>query len=154
MFAIKRKGFAMILAIFIVVLIALGGTLLLSNTALGNKSISNGYLRSQAELLAESATEYTLMRAQGTNTAAGTCLNQLNINVNDANGSKMFDINVSLAYSFRGAAPTNAGGVHICTTLAESTQKDSMVLIDATVTSDINFTNETVQVHKRSWQKL
>jgi hypothetical protein len=151
MFAIKRKGFAMILAIFVVVLIALGGTLLLSNTALGSKSISNGYLRSQAELLAESATEYALMRAQGTNTAAGSCLNQLNITVNDANGGKMFDVNVSLAYSFRGFAPTKA----VCTTLAESTQKDSMVLIDATVTSDINSTDEkTVQVHKRSWQKL
>lgn len=153
MFAIKRKGFAMILAIFVVVLIALGGTLLLSNTALGSKSISNGYLRSQAELLAESATEYALMRAQGTNTAAGRCLNQLNITVNDANGGKMFDVNVSLAYSFQGAAPAECNDNYA--TLASMTGKPTMVLIDATVTSNINSTDEkTVQVHKRSWQKL
>jgi hypothetical protein len=148
MFAIKRKGFAMILAIFVVVLIALGGTLLLSNAAIGSKSISNGYLRSQAEILAQSATEYALMRAQGIDTAGGNCLNQLNITVNDASGNGMFNISVSLAYSFRGAAPA------ACTTLAAGTAKDTMVLIDATVTSNTSLTPEPIQVHKRSWEKL
>lgn len=151
MFATKRKGFAMILAIFIVVLIALGGTLLLSNATIGSKSISNGYLRSQAELLAQSATEYSLMQAQGINTAGGTCLKQLNIAVNDAAGKAMFNIGTSLSYSFKGAAPVGCVGAN---TLATGTGKDTMVLIDTTVTSDLNLTTETIQVHKRSWQKL
>ncbi|WP_295052291.1 type II secretion system protein [Sulfuricurvum sp.] len=147
MSAIKRKGFAMIMAIFVVVLVALGGALLLSNTAIGSKSISDNYLRTQAELLAQSATEYALMRAQGVDTTGGTCLNQLNIRVNDASGSNMFDINVSLAYSFEGAA--SAG----CTALAQNTGKDTMVLIDATV-SDHNLGTEDIRIQKRSWQKL
>lgn len=144
----KRKGFAMILAIFVVVMVALGGALLLSNAAKGSKSISDNYLRSQAELLAQSATEYALMRAQGVDTTAGACLNQLNITVNDAGGTAMFDVNVSLAYSFEGAA---AAG---CTTLADTTGKDTMVLIDATAVTRATITTEPIRAHRRSWQKL
>ncbi|MDP2849790.1 MAG: type II secretion system protein [Sulfuricurvum sp.] len=144
----KRKGFAMILAIFVVVMVALGGALLLSNAAKGSKSISDNYLRAQAELLAQSATEYALMRAQGVDTTAGACLNQLNITVNDAGGTAIFDINVSLAYSFEGAA---AAG---CTTLADTTGKDTMVLIDATAVTRATITTEPIRAHRRSWQKL
>lgn len=149
MSVIKRKGFAMIMAIFVVVIVASGGALLLSNAAKGGKSISDSYLRTQAELLAQSATEYALMRAQDVNTSAGTCLNQLNITVNDAGGTQMFDINVSLAYSFEGTSPLGAG----CTTLASNTGKNTMVLIDATVT-DHNISTEEIRIHKRSWQEL
>lgn len=144
----KRKGFAMILAIFVVVMVALGGTLLLSNAAKGSKSISDNYLRAQAELLAQSATEYALMRAQGVDTTAGACLNQLNITVNDAGGTAMFDVNVSLAYSFEGAV---AAG---CTALANTTGKDTMVMIDATAVTRANITTEPIRAHRRSWQKL
>ncbi len=149
MSVIKRKGFAMILAIFVVVIVASGGALLLSNASIGSKSISDSYLRAQAELLAQSATEYALMRAQDVNTSAGTCLNQLDIRVNDADGNNMFDINVSLAYSFEGASPIGAG----CTTLASNTGKNTMVLIDATVT-DHDISTEEIRTHKRSWQEL
>lgn len=138
----------MILAIFVVVMIALGGTLLLSNASKGSKSISDNYLRAQAELLAQSATEYALMRAQGVNTAGGTCLNQLNITVNDAGGTAMFDVNVSLAYSFEGAAVAG------CTTLANMTGKDTMVMIDAAAVTRASITTEPISAHKRSWQKL
>ena len=144
----KRKGFAMILAIFVVVMIAAGGSILLSNAATGSKSITDNYLRSQAELLAQSATEYALMRAQGVDTAGGTCLNQLNITVNDAGGDAMFDVNVSLAYSFEGGA---AAG---CTTLADTTGKDTMVMIDATAVTRTTITTEPIRAHRRSWQKL
>lgn len=144
----KRKGFAMIMAIFVVIMVALGGTLLISNAAKGGKSISDSYLRAQAELLAQSATEYALMRAQGVDTTAGACLNQLNITVNDSAGTAMFDITVLLAYSFEGAP---AAG---CTTLADTTGKDTMVLIDATAVTRANITTEPIRAHRRSWQKL
>ena len=77
---------------------------MLNNAAVGSKSISDNYLRAQAELLAQSATEYSLMRAQDVNTSAvgNPCLNQLNITVNDAGGTAMFDINSTLTYSFKG----------------------------------------------------
>lgn len=154
MSVIKRKGFAMIMAIFVVVIVAGGGALLLSNASLGSKSISDNYLRAQAELLAQSATEYALMRAQGVNTAGGApCLNTLNITAYNSNGTtggnEMFDINVTLSYSFEGAAPAGS----VCTTLESNTSKNTMVLIDATV-SDHNLSTEQIRAHKRSWQEL
>ncbi|MFZ2891245.1 hypothetical protein [Sulfuricurvum sp.] len=139
----------MIIAIFVVVIIAGSGAFLLRNISTGSKSASDNYLRIQADLLAQSATEYALMRAQDVNTSAvgNPCLNQLNITVNDASGARMFDINASLAYSFNGAAPAG------CTALASSTGKKSMVLIDITV-DDNNISTEDIRVHKRTWQQL
>ncbi len=137
----------MIMAIFVIVIVATGGALLMRNAAIGSKSVSDNYIRAQGELLAQSATEFALMRAQGINTAA-TCLNRLNITVEDSGGNEVFDVNVSLAYSFRNGAP--AGG---CTTLAQNTGKDTMVLIDVRV-DDRGIGSEDIRVHKRSWQKL
>lgn len=151
MYATKRSGFAMILAIFVVVLVALGGVLLLGNAAVGVKSTGDNYLRAQAQLLAESATEFAVMRAQGFDISGGNCLENLDITVNGSDGTTpMFDANVSLSYSFRGAAPVNCSAEH---TLAPATGKDTMILMDVTVT-DRNLSTEPIRAHKRTWQKL
>lgn len=155
MYATKRSGFAMILAIFVVVLVALGGALLLRNASTGAKSVGDNYIKAQAELLAMSATEFAVMRAQGFNHTGGNCLNQLNIEIKDAgNTMVMYDANISLAYSFRN--PVVAGFNDTCTRLADNTQKDTMILMDVTVTAreSANLSTEPIRVHKRSWQKL
>lgn len=150
MYATKRSAFAMILAIFVVVLVALGGVLLLSNASMGSKSVGDNYLRAQAELLADSATEFGVLRAQGFNTNGNTdCLDTLNITVNDSGGSAMYDIVVNYAYSFR-YLNQNTSCSNI---LAHNTGKDTMMLLDVTVT-DRNLSTEPIRIHKRSWQKL
>lgn len=153
MFVIKQRGgFAMIMAIFVVIMVAMGGVLILDNASTGSKSVTDNYLRTQAELLAESATEFALMHAQDTNTTAGNCLNDLNITVNDSSGKAVYDIEVALSYSYENAAPT------ACTsrTLAANTGNFSTVLIDTIVTTNIdaNLSTEPIRIHKRSWQKL
>jgi len=152
MYATKRSGFAMLLAIFVVVMVALGGVVLLSNASIGTKSMGDNYLRAQAELLAESATEFAVMRAQDFNTSGANCLNELNITVQDASGTAMFDANVSIQYSFEGAEPTNGQ----CNTLTQNTGNDTIMLIDTTVatTDGTNLSTEPIRVFKRSWQKL
>lgn len=151
MFATKHYGFAMILAIFVVVLVALGGVLLLSNVTTGSKSVGNNYLNAQAEVLAMSATEFAVMRAQGFDTTGGNCLNNINIIVQDASGAAAYDANVSIGYSFKNTEPNNQ-----CNTLAENTGNDTMMLIDVTVTTNqnANLSTEPIRVFKRSWQKL
>jgi len=149
----KRRGFAMIMAIFIVLLVAAGGALLLSNTTIGAKGVSDGYLHAQAELLAESATEFAVMRAQGFDTAAsGHCLENLTITTYNANGAsagnEMFDINVSMSYSSGQTQPAN------CTNwVAVDPSLPTMILVDVAVT-DHNLSTEPIRVFKRSWQKL
>lgn len=138
----------MILAIFVVVLVAGGGALLLSNASVASKSVSDNYLRAQAELLNESATEFAVMRAQGFDTSGGNCLENINITVNDATGHAMFDANVTIRYSFRGTAPAACVNV-----LAVNTLKETTMLIDTAVT-DRNISTEPIRVHKRTWQKL
>ncbi|MCX6061760.1 MAG: hypothetical protein NT103_05880 [Campylobacterales bacterium] len=153
MYATKRSGFAMILAIFVVVMVALGGVMLLGNATTGAKSTGDNYLRAQAELLADSATEFAVMRAQGFDISGGNCLENLNIAVNDSSGtSSMFDISVSLAYSFRGAKLANCTAAHVLSPVA-GTGQDTMILMDVTVT-DHNLSTEPIRVHKRTWQKL
>lgn len=149
MYAIKRRGFAMILAIIVVLLIAGGGAFVLSNAAKGGKTMGDNYLRVQADLLADSATEFAVMRAQDFNTSGGNCLNQLNITVQDAGGTTLFDANVSMFYSFRGAKPGACSGIG-------NTGKDTTILVDTTVTTrpGANLSTEPIRVHKRSVQKL
>lgn len=152
MYVTKRSGFAMILAIFVVILVALGGVLLLGGATKTTKVSGDKYLHAQAELLARSATEYALMRAQGFNNIAGAgrnCLDTLTINVTDAAGATaMFNIVATMQYSFIGAAPAGA-----CNVLNAFTGKDTTVLIDVVVT-DVGLSTEPIRVHERSWQKL
>ena len=151
-YATKKPAFAMMMAIMIVMLIALGSVLLLNNAAQGTKSVGDNYLRAQAELLAESATEYAVMRVQGFDDESNNCLNNVNIAVKDATGGiQLFDINVTISYTFKNAKPTGT-----CNALEQNTNQPTRMLIDTTVTTntDTNITTEPIKVHRRSWQKL
>ncbi|MDO9055574.1 MAG: hypothetical protein Q7U69_03445 [Sulfuricurvum sp.] len=159
MYATKRHGFAMILAIVVVVLVALGGVMLLSNATMGSKSVGTNYLHAQAELLAMSATEFAVMRAQDVNTsknAANHCLEHLNINVVDSAGAAAYSVNTTIRYSFKGAVPLGCTppNADVNTTLAQNTGNDTTMLIDVVVTSNANLTTESIRVFKRTWQKL
>lgn len=140
----------MIVAIFVVVLIALGGTILLRNASTSSKDMGDKYINAQAEMIALSATEFAVMRAQDFNTSGANCLNELNITVQDSGGADAYDADVTLYYSFRGAEPIN----NQCNTLAQNTNNPTMVLVDVVVTPEANLSNDGIRVVKRSWQKL
>jgi hypothetical protein len=152
MYVTKRSGFAMILAIFIIVLASLGGVMLLGNASIGAKSAGDNYFRAQAELLADSATEFAVIRAQGFDTTGANCLNNLNITAQDSAGAAAYDVNITIQYSFKGIAPVNGQ----CNTLDVNTSNPTMMLVDSTVTTNAaaNLSTEPIRVHKRSWQKL
>jgi hypothetical protein len=159
MYDIKRHGFAMILAIFVVILIAMAGTMLLSNTSTTGKASADNYVKAQAELLAKSATEFAVMRAQGFDTSGGRCLENLNITVQNATAANtMYDINVSIGYSFRSMRP-NAAGVSLCSNahvLDENTSHPTMMLIDVSVAphSATSLSTEPLKTFTRTWQPL
>lgn len=150
MYVIRRNGFAMIVAIFVLVLIALGGTILLSNASTASKDMGDKYIHAQAEMIALSATEFAVMRAQDFNTSGANCLNELNISVQDSSGANAYNADVTLSYSFFGAEPVN----NQCNTLAVNTNNPTMVLVDVVVTPEANLSDDGIRVVKRSWQKL
>ena len=145
----KRSGFSMIVAIFVVVLVAWLGSQVLHVAANESKSTGDRYLRYQAELLADSATDYTVMRIGDYNTT-NQCLQDLGITVNDSNNNAVYDIVSTMYYSFQGAAPSACPAKNI---LAVNTGLDSIVLIDTNVTVRAGLSTEPISVHHRSWQK-
>lgn len=151
-----RPGFSMIVAIFVILIVAWLASQVLNMSAKESKGTGDRYLLYQAELLADSATDYAVMRIgdydQNIN---NNCLTDIAITVNDASNTiPMYDINMTVFYSYRGAAPANCPAPNVLSPAA-GTGLDSMVLIDTTVTvrADSNLSTEPIRVHRRSWQK-
>jgi len=151
----QRRGFSMIVAIFVVVLVAWLGSQVLHVAANESKSTGDRYLRYQAELLADSATDYAVMRIGDYNgTLNDNCLEDINITVNDASTAHnpMYDIGMTVYYSFKGPAPANCAVKNVLSPAA-GTGLDTMVLIDTVVATRPGLNTEPIRVHHRSWQK-
>lgn len=151
MYVTKRSGFSMILAIFVVMIIAVLATSILSTATKGAKSVGDRFFLAQANLLADSAIEYAIMRAQGFDTSTGDCLNRVDIRVDDPNGVHTYDVNISILYSFSGGAP---GGT--CLFIEQNTGRATTMLIDATASLNeaAAITSEPIRVNKRTQERL
>ena len=149
-----RKGFSLLTAIIFIVLVATIAALSLSLSSSSAKQTSDIFLREQAELLLQSATEYALLAISAHDiNATNTCLNTINMNYPDA-AAPMFDINISINYL----------GVNLpatCQTLSGNTNNivtsDSnvTVIIDTIVQTNTNtaMTTEPIRLHRRTLQK-
>ena len=159
----KRSGFAMMMAIFVIVIMGTLMALMISMSATSLKRTTNIYLSEQAVLLARSATEYALLAISGTDrtdTTAGGCITSINSSYNpEGSGSPMFNINTTIQYIGLSGGP----GANECTTAqnyiqnAAITNSESLgsALIDVTVTSDSSLgLGETIRYHRRTLQKL
>lgn len=156
MYDTKRSGFAMIMAIFVVVLVALGGAMILSKASKGTKMLGDNYIHTQAELLALSATEFAIMNIQDMvndlDNNITNCLRDINIDVQDSFGVSAYNVDVNLSYSFQDSNGSNMGCDSNRVISTENTQ-GNMARIDVTVT-DVDLAPEQIRVFKRSFQKL
>lgn len=146
-----RRGFSMITAIVFMILVATLGALAISLSNLSTKQTSDLYLREQAELLAQGATEYALLAISGHDFAiTPNCLNTINASYTDG-ATILFDISVSLYYLGNGL-PGN------CSTLTNdlnntvTNDSNRTVIIDTFVT-DRNLSTEPIRIHRRTIQK-
>jgi len=148
-----RKGFSLITAIVFMILVATLGALALSLSNLSTKQTSDLYLREQAELLAQSATEYALLAISGHDFSAN-CLNTINSSYTDG-GSTLFDINVTLYYLGNGL-PANcmkpSGSINAISSNIDTNDSNRTVIIDTFVT-DRNLSTEPIRIHRRTIQK-
>jgi len=159
----KRNGFAMIMAIFFMIVIATLLTYMLATTTETAKRTTNTYVNEQAQLLAKSAVEYALLRVSAHNrrgadntvgTADDSCINTLNFSYPD-NTSPIFDIQVDIAYF--GFGPYNAT-VSNCTTMANNIstpESNGTMRIDVYVSDNAGLgLSEPIRYHRRTLQKL
>ena len=149
-----RKGFSMITAIVFMILVATLGALALSLSTTTVKQTGDLYLREQAELLVQSATEYALLAISGheINSTNG-CLNTIN-----ARYENIFDINISIYYLGRGlpAGCRDFSGT-IGTPLDINTSDSNVTVMIDTIVSipiDKNVTTEPIRYFRRTLQKL
>lgn len=144
----RRSGFTLIMAIFL--LVALGGMLaaMLSYTTQTTQRGSDLFYKEQAKLLAKSATEFALLAIGAHDrTATGNCLSDINMSYSD-NGEKLFDIRVSMRYF--GLTTITCPSFGAITT----PESEGTVLVDVTITgTDATSSSTPIQYHRRTIQK-
>jgi len=124
-----RKSFGILLAIIIMVVIALFGTYIMTISSIITKQTQDTYLRTQAELLARSATEYAIFRMSEHNYSTE------NLTFSDINVSDVFDINITYQY------------------IGDTPETNGTAVIDVIVTTRECITNEPIRFHRRTVQK-
>ena len=137
-----RKGFSLLTAIVFLVLIATIAALSISLSTQSAKQTGDVKLKSQAELLLRSGTEYALLAISG---APNGCLKQVNMTYDS-----MFDINASIMYIGNGLSDPN------CIQLGSdinTSESNRTVIIDTVVTTKEGIITEPIRLHRRTIQK-
>ncbi|WP_457594158.1 type II secretion system protein [Hydrogenimonas sp.] len=142
-----RRGFTLLSAIFLMVLVATLMVLSFSLSTQTAKQTGDIYLREQGQLLARSATEFALLAISGHDNSIN-CIEQINMQY--PQGAPVFDINLSLYYIGNGL-PCSAN--HLLANAIATDESNGSVLIDTIVSYTDPGTNEQVKFHRRTIQK-
>lgn len=147
----NRSGFAMITAIFFMIIIATLLTYMLSSTAETAEKTTKAYLNEQAQLLAKSAVEYAILQVSSTDrgVASANCLKTVTATYPE--GAPIFNIQVNIAYHGFGAGCTGNGTA----ATVDTPESNGTMLIDVYVEDDPGLNlDEPVRYHRRTLQKL
>ena len=153
-----RNGIAMIVAIAFLILTAVLMAIMVNMTAQTTKQTGDMYFQEQAQLLAKSATEFTLLAISGHDRAAG-CLTSVNIQYPDDGNDSIFDINTSIRYiglEDLGGTCQTASAIDPTSVVSTITTPESngTIVIDTYVTTSANVKlTEAVRFHRRTMQK-
>ena len=143
-----RKAFSMLTAIFVIVIMATVGAMVMSLSGKMVKTTTVQFQREQAMLLAKSYTEYTIMAVMANNRTA-TCLNTITGN----NILNTYNVTVNIAY-------IGNAEVALCDNFlsdkVKTPQSPLNILIDVYVRyPDFdNPADQNITYHKRTLQKI
>jgi len=146
-----RSGFAMIMAIFFMIVIATLLLYMLGSTTETGQRTTNAYVNEQAQLLAKSAVEYAVLRVSGYDRDANDgCINSINAQYPDST-NPIYDINISIRY-------IGFGNYTSCDDYIASIatpESNGTMLIDVYVQDNpaLNL-DEPIRYHRRTMQKL
>ena len=141
----SKNGFAMIMAIIVIVVISTLMALSLSFTAETTKRTTDLYLYEQAVLYSKSAAELALLEI-----AANGCIDTLNIPIGGA-GEIKYDANITMEYVYY------TGTVTGCTSYFNvlTPEQNGSVKMDISVTlNDPTIASEPIRYFRRTIQKL
>ncbi len=148
-----RRGFGLITAIIVLVVVSTLMTLMMSLSSNSVKQTTDIYFKEQAELLARSAVEFGLLAISGHDNNS-SCIENINITYPDAS-VPTHDINLSFYYIFDSTIPATCGADHILATNIDTNKSDLTVLVDVRVS--VNQANtgvtEPIVIQRRTLQK-
>lgn len=148
----KKRGFALIAAIFFIIIIATIAVTTLSTASMTARDTVNAHTREQALLLAQSATEFAVMAMQAhqyNDTGGNNCLERINL------AYPGYTITVNLYYidnSLGCSAANDIGGVALGINPYTGLGNSHMALVDVTVRS-ITGDLPPVVYNRRTLQK-
>lgn len=155
-----RKAFSMITAIFVIVIMATVGALVMSTSGKIVKNTTAQYQHEQALLYTKSYTEYTIMAVTG-NDRSATCLQTITGTIgDDPNSGNGYRVRTHIAYIADGNSTgrsdvSKCDGVRILSNSVSTTSTPLTIIIDAYV--DYRDPDNTAQwrtVHRRTVQKI
>lgn len=156
-----RKAFSMLTAIFVILIMASIGVLVMSLSGKMVKETTTQFQREQAMLLAKSYTEYAVMAVMA-NDRKGTnsCLKTINSdNVIRSENDGGFEVRVQIAYISNDSGELNSCGTHILSDVATTTESPLNIIIDVYVKyKDFDHHDPSnapwITYHKRTLQKI
>ena len=143
----KRRGFAMIIAVVVMIVVSVIMMFTLNQTTQTAKRTADMYLYEQAELHTKSAIEYALFKI-----AEGGCQNSLNFTLDN-----IYNINISMRYVYTQAATNVAGTAcnEYMYPYITTNEQNGSVLMDVSVSVDSSDTgSEPIRYFRRTIQKL
>jgi len=144
-----RKGFGLITAIIILVVISTLMTLMMTLSSSSVKQTTDLYFKEQAELLARSSVEYALLAISGHENNV-SCIENINITYNTTH-----DVNLSLYYIYDDAPLPVCGAGHVLASGIDTKTSNLTTMIDVRVSVNPATTGitEPIVIHRRTIQK-
>ena len=143
-----RQGFSLLTAIIFLILVATISALSISLSSQAVKQTSDVFLKSQAELLAKSATEYALLAMSGHDYAIN-CLENITLRYPES-ANYTHEATISIMYIGNGL-PCSASAL-LSNTLTTN-DSNRTVILDVTVSTNPTISSEPIRIHRRTIQK-
>jgi len=154
----QRKAFSMITAIFVIILMASVGALVMNLSGKLVKTTTTQFQREQAMLLAKSYTEFAIMSVMANKRTTGGCLSTIegdNVIRPENNGG--FEVRVQIAYiSNNTNMLTGCLATHVFSDAATTPESALNIIVDVYVRyHDLDGNQNTwITYHKRTLQKI
>ncbi len=147
-----RKGFGLITAIIILVVVSSLMAMMMSLSATSVKSTTDIYLKEQADLLLRSATEYALLAISAHDNSVD-CIQQINIAYPVAPPNHTHEANITISYLGTNL-PIACGAVGDDNNLS-TPESNLTAIIDTVVEVNQAYTqiSEPIRLHRRTIQK-
>ena len=147
-----RKGFGLITAIIILVVVSTLMSLMISLSSTSVKQTTDIFFKEQAELLARSAAEYGLLAISGHENNV-SCIEHVNINY-PSNASPTHEMNLTMYYIYAGA-PADCNQTLPGASDINTSESNITVMMDVRVAvrQDTTGVTEPIVIHRRTLQK-